>query len=216
MKVISVLALVIVCLQFSAVSYSQSSEDKVSYNKNDVAAATISLPYPPDVVEDAIKEYLNSKSAKSEKSKGFVVFRHARFSEKDTDIQDLYTKVERRSRQQKDESVVYLFVGKNGEDMSKRLSTDRYKMNEARSLLEEMMPHIEAFNLEVNIKDQESQIKKAERKLQGLETDRVNIEKRIRELKDRLEENKLDHEKQVLATDALKQKLQDLIGKRKS
>ena len=38
------------------------AEDKIDHHRKDQPALIIELPYPPDVVEDAIKDYLNSKT----------------------------------------------------------------------------------------------------------------------------------------------------------
>ncbi|HYC28969.1 MAG TPA: hypothetical protein VEB42_09135, partial [Chitinophagaceae bacterium] len=36
-------------------------EGKVDYSKKEQAALMVELPYPPGVVEDAIKDYLNKR-----------------------------------------------------------------------------------------------------------------------------------------------------------
>jgi chromosome segregation ATPase len=72
-----------------------------------------------------------------------------------------------------------------------------------------MIPEIEAANLEIQIKDQQEIVAKAEKKLNGLKDDQVTLEKKLRE-------NKADQEATQKDIEAQKQALGTLIGKRKT
>ena len=180
----------------SAKSQVQATEGKIEFQKGDKAAAVIELPYPAGLIEDAIKDYFSKKGIKQEKNKGFQVFQGAKLSEYDTELTDLYFKVDRKSRREKDASVVYLIVGRPSETLGSRTADDRYRIDEGKKLLEDLVSHIEAHHLEVGIGDQEGAIKKAEKKLKNLEDDQKDLEDRIRKLQDKLEEVKKDQIKQ--------------------
>lgn len=81
--------------------------------------------------------------------------------------------------------------------MSVRTSDDHYKHEEAKKLLDQMLPSIESYKLELEIRGQEETVKREEKKLTGLVNDQKDLEKRIKALQDKLEENKLDQKKQA-------------------
>jgi len=202
--------ILVLCFFALSISNSQSqilaSEGKMEYRKGSKPAAVIELPYPPEIVEDAIKEYLAQKGVKQDKSKGFQIFRGARIYESSNDLNDLHFKVERKSRQDKNSSVVYLIPGKLGEDISLRTSDDRNQIDAGINFLNNMVPSVEAYNLNVDIGKQEETIKKAEKKLKNLEEDQEDMEKRIKNLQEKLEENKINQKKQ--AEEITKQKIE--------
>lgn len=193
-----------VFFQFTAKSQVAAGEGKLEYKNGEKVAAVIELPYAPEIVEDAIKEYQSQRGVKQDKSKGFQIFRGVKLHESEEELNDLYFKVERKSRKEKDMAVVYLIVGEPGEDIALRTVDKRYKIEAGISLLNQMVPFIQAYNLNVEIGIQEENVKKAEKKLKNLEQDQEDMEKRIRNLQEKLEENKKDRQKQ--AEEIMKQK----------
>lgn len=188
-----------------------STEGRVEYQKGYKTAAVIELPYKPDVVESAVKDYMLKRGVKEQKSRGFQAFKGARLSPTDGEVTDLYFKVERKSRKDANISNVYLIVGRPNENVALRTAEDRYRVDEARTFLNEMAPAVEAFDLEVSISEQEQIVGKVEKKLKNLEDDEKNLEKRIRDLQEKLTENRREQEsqraelsKQRSASDAMK------------
>ena len=59
-----------------------------------------------------------------------------------------------------------------------------------------MLPSIDAYNLEVMIQDQDDQVKKAQKKYDGLVNDQKDYEKKIKSLEDKLEQNRRDQDAQ--------------------
>jgi chromosome segregation ATPase len=86
---------------------------------------------------------------------------------------------------------------------------DAYGVDRAKSFLNNMMPDIEAANLELQIKAQEEVIAKAEKKLRDLRDDQTNLERK-------LQENKSDQESTQKDIENQKQALGALQGKRKT
>jgi hypothetical protein len=182
-------------LLFGLPSFSQSKTGKVDYFKGDKMAATIDLPINAEVVHEAIKDILSKKCTKSDRSKGFDIYRFTKLHENDPELHDVHCKVESKGKKD-NESVVYLLIGRPGENIGVRTPDDHYQHEEAKKLLNQMLPDIEAFKLESEIKNQEEQVRKEEKKLSGLVDDQKDLEKRIRNLQDKLEENKIDQKKQ--------------------
>ena len=181
-----------------------AGEGKMEYKKGEKVAAVIELPYSPEIVEDAIKDYQSLRSAKHDKSKGFQIFRGVRLNEYDEELNDLYFKVERKSRKEKDLATVYLIIGQPGEDIALRTLEKRHKVESGINFLNQMVPSIQSYNLNVDIGNQEENVKKAEKKLKNLEEDQADMEKKIKNLEDKLEENRKNQQKQ--AEEIMKQK----------
>lgn len=204
----------LLALLFAFPSFSQSRTGTVDYQKGDKMAATIDVPFNPDVVQEAIKDFLSKKCTRSDRSKGFDIYRQAKLHEGDPELHDVHCRVEAKGKKD-NESIVYILIGRPGENMSVRTSDDHYKHEEAKKLLNQMLPNIEAFKLESEIKDQEEHVKKEEKKLSTLVEDQKDLEKRIKSLQDKLEENKMDQKK--LSDEAARQRsmLDNLKGRRK-
>lgn len=187
---------VAVAAAISAISQPLPTEGRIEYQKGDKPAAIIELPYPPEIVETAIKEHMAKSGIKEERSKGFQVFKGARLSPEDTESSDLYFKVDKKGRQDKKVSVIYLIVGRPNENVALRTVDDNNKISEGKTFLTDLIPSVEAHNLEVSILEQDDVIKKAEKKLRNLEDDQKDYEKKIRSFEDKLAENKKDQESQ--------------------
>jgi hypothetical protein len=206
-KIILLAAMLII----SRISFAQSYEGTVDYQKTKQATAVIELPYPPGVVEDAIKDKMKRMGYSGKESKGFIVFKGVRDSTGKE--MDYLVRVERKSRKEKDESVVYLFGQGANIDMTK--SGDGTDMDFLKTTLNKMQPDIEAYNLEVQIGDQEETVKKAEKKYDNLQDDQKSLEKKLKKLQDDIADNKKDQENQQKEIENQKKILETLKAKRK-
>jgi septal ring factor EnvC (AmiA/AmiB activator) len=135
-----------------------------------------------------------------------MVYKNAYVTDISPDRMDYIIKVERKSRKEKDEAVLYMIMNKNDENALATM--DAVSVGQAKVFLNNMIPEIEAANLEIQIKDQEEIVAKAEKKLNGLRDDQVSLEKKLRE-------NKADQEATQKDIEAQKQALGTLQGKRK-
>lgn len=174
-----------------------ATEGKVEYTKGDKVAAVIELPYPVEEVENAIAEYFSKKGGKSDDSKGFKIFRSMKLSDSDLEANDLHFKVERKSRKEKDITVVYLLVGRPSENVGARTSSDRHKLEEAKAFLNQLTPSVESHHLDVQIQGQEETLKKALKKQQALASDQKDLEDKMKALQAKIEQNKADMDKQT-------------------
>jgi hypothetical protein len=207
---IAVIALLVVKAQ------PRAFEATTDFQHTTQPAAIIELPYPESIVEKAVDDYMSKKGMKGSDSKGYKVFRSYKLRDTQDYMSDLYFKIERKSRKEKDLTVVSLVAGKTAEDIKARVAPDNSTLDGAKDLLNDMVSSIDAYNLEVQVKDQEDVIKKAQRKYDGLIDDQKDYEKKIKNFQDKLEENKKDQQKQQ---DELKKQqgiLETLKEKRKS
>jgi len=195
------------------VAKSQSYEGTVGYQKKDEKAIIIEFPYPPSVVEDAIVDKMEKLGLKKKESKGFLVYKNAILTDISSEPADYMIKVERKSRKDRDESIVYLVVSRNNENIIAR--SDALVNSNAKTFLNRLSPDVDAFNLEVEIKDQETTISKAEKKLKDLQDDQESMEKKIRKLQDDLKDNAKDQQNQLKEIEKQKQVLESLRTKRK-
>jgi hypothetical protein len=193
----------------------QATEATAEFQKTQQPAAVIELPYPEKVVDKGIAEYMSKKGSKGSDSKGFNTFRGYKLRDSQDYSSDLYFKTERK-RGAKDITVVTLIVGKNGEDVKTRTSPDNSSIDGGKDLLNDMVASIDAYNLELQIQDQDDAVKKAQKKFDGLADDQKDYEKKIKGLEDKLDQNKKDQDKQQDEVKKQKDILEALRGKRKS
>ncbi len=210
----------IICT-FLFVSYSsgQAYEGTVDYNKKKQSAIIINYSYSPDAVEGAFVDKLDRMGleAKQEKglfnsSKGFRNYKNAVISDISSSNCDYILKVDQKGRKGTDEATLYLIINKDGNNILD--AHDDETIEKAKSFLNNLVPEIDAFNLELKIKDQETTIAKAEKKLRDLQDDQDSMEKKIKKLQSDLEQNSKDQEDQQKEIEKQKQILESLRGKR--
>jgi peptidoglycan hydrolase CwlO-like protein len=119
--------------------------------------------------------------------------------------------VEAKSKKQDDRSIVYMIMLK--EDVNAVAGMTAADMTKAKSFLNNLLPHVEAANLELMILAQEEVIAKAEKKLKNLQDDKISMEDKIKKLQDSItdnvktqEETTKDIENQRAALENLKKK----------
>ena len=194
----------------------QATEGTAEFQKTTQPAAIIELPYAENVVEKAIADYMSRKGSKGSDSKGFKTFRGYKLRDSHDYTSDLYFKIDRKSRKEKDLTVVSVIVGKNGEDVKTRTSPGSSSIDGAKDLLNDMVASIDAYDLELQIQGQDDVVKKTQKRFDGLIDDQKDYEKKIKNLEDKLEQNKKDQEKQQDEVKKQRDTLETLRGKRKS
>ena len=196
-------------------SYSQAYEAKLEVQRKNHVAAVMEVPYPTDQVEDAIKDYMAKKGFKVNSSKGIFSFKGVKLNPNNTENNDLHFKVERKSRKEKEVSLIHLVISKENETLAQRIPDDRAGIEDGKSFLNAMTPQMEAYGLEVEITEQDKTVKKAEKKLENLGDDQQDLEKRIKNLEEKLEQNKKDQDSQKGEITKQKNILEALKSKRK-
>ena len=199
----------------------QSYEGSIEFSKKKQDAYIIDFSYLPEAVENALIKKMESLGYKSKeekglfnKDKGFRVYKAAYITDISSNSMDYIFKVERKSRKEKDEAQLFMVVMKGSENVIKTF--DSYDVGNAKRFLNNLLPEVEAANLELQIKDQEDAVAKSEKKQKNLEDDLDNMEKRLKKLQDDIEQNKKDQERQRQDIINQKNALDNLKGKRRS
>jgi hypothetical protein len=195
--------LLVIAISISAsIVYGQSAyEGTIEVSKKKQEAYVIDYPYPPEAVENALVKKMESLGYKTKeekgvfnKDKGFRIYKAAYITAISGTSMDYLFKVERKSRKEKDEAQLFMVVMKSDENQAKTF--DAYTVSNAKGFLNDLLPEVEAADLELKIKDQEEVVSKAEKKQKNLESDLSDMEKRLRKLQDDIEQNKKDQESQ--------------------
>jgi hypothetical protein len=194
-----ILLALIVLVAVKTTVHAQAYDGKIDYQKTQQAVAIIEFPYNQDVVEDGIKDYMAKLGYKNSNAKGFTVFRAARLDSSSNDLSDLYFKMDRKGRKEKDVTVVTLLPAKPNQDILARAGDSSIgpKIESAKSFLNNMAPFLDAHNTDVQVKAQQDVLKKAQKKLTGLQDDQASLEKKNRNLLSDQDQNKNDLLKQT-------------------
>lgn len=172
------------------------------YNGQKYPCYIMEYNLPPDATQDVIVNKLKSEGYSADKSKGYLVYRNTRLKDLDPDEpQDVLFKIDRKSRKDKDKSIVTMITAKSGvipEDKVKGAKTVAAIEPSANSIafLNSFQSNINlsAYNLAVS--NQQDVVDKAEKKLKSLQDDQSKLEKKIKNLQDDLSKNKTDQQNQ--------------------
>jgi hypothetical protein len=208
-----VIVLFIVSLAFIKAITGQAYESSIQFDKKKQAAIAIDYSYPPEAVENAVirkMERLGYKAKEEKgflnKDRGFLVFKNAYVTDISKDRMDYIVKVDRKSRKENDESELYMIMMKSDENMMAHLTA--FDIGKAKSFLNDLVPDIEVEDLELQIRDQEETVAKAEKKLKGLQDEKLALDKK-------LAENLKSQDETVKDIDTQRESLEKLKEKRK-
>lgn len=209
-KMIIAASLFFYCTNASAQARTVTTE----YQKSMQPAVQVEVPYEEKTVANSLIEKFEKKGYKAKESKGYITFKGVRLSELGSGEYDLYFKVDRKSRQQKDVSTVTLLISSGYEKfVSESDNPDLY--NNAKSLLNEHIGASAALDLENQIKEQEEVNKKADRKLADLAEDSTNLQKKKVKLDQDILDNSKKQELQRAEIEKQKQISEKLAARRK-
>ncbi len=205
---------------FSASVFSQAYEGKIDYDKKKQDAFMIDYNYPAEAVENALikkMEQLGYKGKEEKglfnKDKGFRVFKAVYVTDITAGSMDYAFKVE--SKRKGKESVVYMVIlGKDGANAKTLFESSG--VDKAKSFLNNLEPLIEEANLELQIKDQEELLAKAQKKLKDLKDDKESMEKKIKNLQDDIKDNEKAQDNQQKEIDEQSKSVESLKAKRKN
>ena len=203
--------LLTVVVFWALASFAQSYEGTIQYDKKKHTAIVCEYSYPAQSVENAIVKRMEKLGykAKEEKGilnrdKGFLVFKNAYVTDISKERMDYVVKVERKSRKEMDESVMYIIMLKSDENVLSKM--DAHEVGKAKSYLNHLLPDIEAANLELQIVSQEEIMAASEKKLKTLQDEKLNLEKKLADNATAQEETTKDIDAQKKSLEALKEK----------
>ncbi|MBL0269511.1 MAG: hypothetical protein IPP99_12805 [Chitinophagaceae bacterium] len=208
------MGLIVSGLLMTVLSFGQSYEASIQYDKKKQQAIAIDFVFQPQAVENAIVQKLAKMGYKPKeekgilnRDKGFLVFKNIFITDIMSDRMDYLIKVERKSRKEADESIMYLVMLKD--DKNAMGIMDAGDVGRAKSFLNNLLPEVEAADLELQIIAQQEVVAKAEKKLRDLKEEQTSLERKIADNKSGQESTQKDIESQ-------KQALGVLEGKRRT
>ena len=207
------LILFTIFLSVSFLVKGQAHEGTIEFNKGKQACIVMEYNYPPEAVENAMRAKLlklgyGGKEEKGmfNKDKGFRVYKETTVGEISPNKYDYAINIERKSHKDADETIVSLVIFKDDANALSKLSSD--ELEKVKSFLNNLLPEVEASNLEILIGAQILSLEKADKKLKTLQDEN----KKLLEV---LEKNIKDQELQKKEIENQNKSLDALKGRRK-
>jgi hypothetical protein len=201
---------------------SQSVFTTISINKNMQPGLVLHLPDNTDVAEGTILQNLKETGYspetkgklfwKKNKRDGFYVFNGIELPALNNQKLDMYFKVEKESKSQKGQSIIYLLVSK-GYDNFISPQEDSSTFLAATEFLNGFVATTAGYQLNLDIEEQGKIVQSAEKKLAGLQDDEKSLIKKIEELQADLRNKKDDQALQEKEIASQKMKLEELKAK---
>lgn len=210
MKKIFLSALVIL---LSTGAFAQARTITTEYQKNMQPAVETEVPFPEKTVMKSIIDKMEKLGYKGKETKGYTVFKGVRLQELGPDSYDLYFKTDKKAKQ-KDATIVTMLVSSGYEKFLGEADNAELIEN-AKTFLNKQTATSEAYDLEMQIKDQEEVTKKAEKKLANLVEDGEDLQKKKAKLEKDIEENIKKQADQKAEIEKQQQIFETLKGKRK-
>ena len=193
-------------------AFAQARTATAEYNKTMQPAIEIEIPFEEKTVMKSMIEKMEKKGYKGKESKDYMVFKGVTMSELGTGTYDLYFKTDRKSRKEKDVSILTMMVS-SGYDKFISESDNGELYNNMKTFLNNHTEQATAYDLELQVKEQEEATQKASKKYnnavedgQDLVKKKEKIEKEIVENTQKQAELKAESEKQVQILETLKAK----------
>ncbi len=186
-------------------------------------ALMIMLPYTEEIAEGAIVQKLKeigynpeSKGSffwKKNTIDGYYIFKDVALRDMNGQLVDLYFKVERKSKKEKDQSYIYMMVSKGNEQfISSESDTSIY--SSSTSFLNRFAEYGASYKLDVDLKNQDDAVQSAQKKYTNLREDEADYTKKIADLENKLRNNREQQDTQIKVIEAEKKKLEDLRAKK--
>lgn len=194
----------LISLLITAFAFAQAPmKTTVEYNGQKYPCYITEYNLPPDETQNVIMNKLRSEGYNADKSKGFLVYRNVRLKDLNSDEpQDVLFKIDRKSRKEKDKTLVTMITAKAG-----LIPEDKVKGSKVVADIEpsaNSIPFINSFQSGIDqqsynlaVSAQEDEVAKAEKKLKSLQDAQVKLEKKIQDYQSDLEVNKKDQQKQT-------------------
>jgi hypothetical protein len=164
---------------------------KVKYQKVEHDATIFEIPYPKDQVMDGLRKLAESRGVKAREHNGFLEAKNVSILKLNGKVSDVYFKVEKDG---KAASKVYMILAEPGEDLNNRATSHTALLMAAggAGVVAAVGGHLDDHNHEARIRDQENDIKEAEKKYNNLMEDQKRLEKKLADIQKDIEKNKTD------------------------
>ena len=191
-------------------SYGQAYESKIDYNKTSQAAVVSEYKFSEEIVQKTLRDKLERMGYKIKSTKGFLVISNAVIESVNSKPLEYAFKIERKSRKEKDITLLFAIVNDN------EVNATADNSEKLKGFLSDLIPSIEATNVDFMVNEQYAAVVKSQKKLKNLQDDQNSMERKIRNLQDDMKRNAKEQEdlqkeivRQQEALNALKTKKTD-------
>lgn len=192
----------------------QSSVTSVEYQKMQRQAVVCEVPFAEKTVAGAIDDKFEKMGYKGKDSKGYVVYRGVKLSEISNDPVDMYFMVDRKSRKEKETSIITLLLSKGFEEfMTEKDNPEVFQ--KAKVYLDSIRNSIADYDLELQIKEQEDVVKDNDKKAAKLVEEAEDLQKKKKKLEKDIEDNIKNQADQKTEIEKQQQILETLKAKRR-
>jgi len=213
----SLLNSLFLCLSIFMIA--QAKQGTVEYRKKKQDCFYINYNFPPEAVENALMGKLAKMGYKGReekgmfnKDKGFNIYKEATLNDISPGKYDYVVSIERKSKKESDESVLYLLILNNDVNAFPRLGSD--EKEKAKDFLENLTPEVEEAHIDILIAAQAEVLTNAEKKMKQLQTDSVELQNKITKLQEDMLANSKSQESQLTEI-ANQRKILEAIKSRK-
>lgn len=176
--------LLLICSFLVSFSWAQPYEGKVEYDKKRQDAFLCDYAATPEAVDLAIVKYFQNLGYKPveekgflNKDKGFKIFKDAFVNDLNSEKYDYLVKVEARAKKTT-ESATLTFVMMQGAT-NQKTSMNEDEIKKVKRFLSSLEPSVQREYLELQIKAQEDQVSKSQKKLSTLKAEQIELEKKL-------------------------------------
>ncbi len=204
----------LIALLSSFISFGQYFTD-VEWQKQKIPAVQTTVPYNQDIAEDAIKLEMGKLGYTPSSEKGGLFYKSVKIAEIGPDAYDLLFKVQKKGRRESEAADIYLAGSRGNNNFVQPNDADSLPST-VKKFSARFGPWTEAQALEVEIKGQDEKVKSAQKKLQSLTDEAIQLEKKLQKLQQDINDNKQSIEKQKTEVDIQAKALEALMKKRKN
>ena len=205
---------------FPVLLTAQAKEGVVEFKKKKQECFYINYNFPPEAVENALMNKLTKMGYKGReekgmfnKDKGFNIYKEATLSDISPGKYDYVINIERKSKKESDESVLYLLILNNDVNALPELSNA--EKGKAKAFLEDLTPEVEEAHIDILVAAQATILATAEKKLKQLQTDSVELQTKITKLQEELSANSKAQETQLAEVENQRKILEAIKSRKK-
>ena len=173
---------------FTVTVNSQARYVFINFKDAQKPAVQSEFAFSDKMISDAIEDKLNKMGYKGKDTKGYTVYKSVVLPELGTQAYDLYFKVDRKSRKEKDNAVVSMLVSTGNENFISDTSDSR-TINNAKRFLDNLLPTVAAYDLQQQVNAQQDIVTKADKKYKSLQDDADDLQKKKKKLEQQIEDN---------------------------
>jgi hypothetical protein len=167
-----------------SVAYAQPYEGKVEYDKKRQDAFLCDYAATAEAVDLAIVKYFQNLGYKPveekgflNKDKGFKIFKDAFVNDLNSEKYDYLVKVEGRAKKTTESATLSFVMMKGASNQKTSMNEDEIK--KVKRFLSSLEPSVQREYLELQIKAQEEQVSKSQKKLSTLKAEQIELEKKL-------------------------------------